>query len=1005
MQRLNPSRPTRLAGWLLAAVAATAAADDRLTVAAGQPDGETAAFDAAASVIVRRCLECHQSGEPSGGLDLSRGEGLHQGGDSGPAVDPDDVTASLLLSRVRGGEMPPEERGVSRRLPAEEIAVLEQWLAQGAPWPENRVLDLYEASSDVRGGRDWWSLQPVERPDVFGPGAPDTVAHPVDVFVRRRLDEAGLDPAPEADRRTLIRRLYNDLVGLPPTAAQIEAFVADDAPLAWERLVDSLLASPHFGERWARYWLDLVRYAETSGYERDQPKPFAWKYRDWVQRAFNADLPYDRFIVMQLAGDELPDRTADDVIATGFLRLGTWNDEPNDPADYQYERLEDLVHATSSAFLGMSVKCARCHDHKFDPIPQVDYYRMASAFWAGPIGPRSRDLLGGPSAEELGMPDVLGWTDVAREPAPLHLLKNGERHHPMQEVAPASLTLWPDGFSEFDPPREDAATSQRRLQLARWIARPDNPLTARVIVNRLWQHHFGEGLVRSSNNFGFTGDLPTHPELLDWLAAELIENAWSLKHIHRLLVTSTTYRQASVHPEHAACDELDSANRLWWRANRRRIDAETLRDSVLAASGALDLQIGGESFRPHISPEALEGLSRKDAAYEASPPADQRRRSLYTYMQRSLLPPLMTTFDLCDTTLPCDRRDVTIVAPQALALLNNEFVHEQSRLLAERAVASGPDEAARLATIWRSILAREPLPDEAHAALHHVRRQLARLETTTAPALTQTTASTDPDIAFQPPEEGLTLWLDAGAGIEPDEHGAVTRWSSPHADGLTASQPDPQRRPQWVKASDSGPAVVRWSGDNQFLFINGELLTAPECTILAVVADRGKPGHREIISNWNGREGNSVSSLFLGLTDADTVRFSDVWPAAGRVTERDRLFVLTAVNAPAGAAVFQNRRKIADRSTPLEGRRLDTPWVIGQQGNIDGEYWQGDMAAVLVYDRPLDEKTRDRLIGQLMSRFNIPSDEPPQPAPSAEVLAWASLCVVLFNSNEFLYVD
>ena len=713
-----------------------------------------ALFDEAAGVIVRRCLECHQAGEAAGGLVLSHAEGFWKGGDSGPVVA---GAASLLIDRVHKGEMPPDRKGVSQKLPEAEARVLEKWVAGGTPWPAGRVLDPFERTTDVRAGRDWWSLQPVKRPSV-----PATRPHPVDAFIQQKLAAETMTPAPQADRRTLIRRLYNDMLGLPPSVEEIAAFVADQRPEAWERLVDRTLASPQFGERWARYWLDLVRYAETSGYERDQPKPFAWKYRDWVARAINEDMPYDRFILEQLAGDELPDRNESTVIATGFLRLGTWNDEPNDAEDYKYERLEDLVHTTSSAFLGMTVKCARCHDHKFDPIPQKDYYRMAGAFWAGSIGARNSAWVGGPSPEELGLPNVLGWTDLGPTPGPLHLLKNGERHQPREEVAPASLSFWPAKFGEFAPPKEAANTSERRLQLARWIADPKNPLTARVIVNRLWLHHFGQGLMRSPNNWGFTGEKPTHPELLDWLASELVgeglagsgerlvkegqepgandssdpqrstlnpqRSPWSLKSIHRLLLTSETYQQASVHPEQAAYEQRDSGNRFWWRAERRRLDAESLRDGLLAASGEIDLRIGGEGFRPSISSEALEGLSRKDAAYTASPEPEQRRRSFYTYMQRSLLPPLMTTFDQCDTTLPCGQRDVSTVAPQALALLNNEFVHQRAEALSTRLTKPDGDERLQVRTIWQSILKRDPDEDEAKAALAHVATQMKRFE-------------------------------------------------------------------------------------------------------------------------------------------------------------------------------------------------------------------------------------------------------------------------------------
>ncbi|MCA9054446.1 MAG: PSD1 domain-containing protein, partial [Planctomycetaceae bacterium] len=555
---------------IIVGLISTALGDDQVLPA---PDFETEI----APLLIKRCLECHQGADPSGGLLLETRTGLLKGGDSGYVVDWGHPDGSHLLHRVVAGEMPPDRKGQSQRLPDAEIELLRRWIAAGPLWPDERRLDLFERTNDVRAGLDWWSLQPVVRPEVPRNSRGPSSDHPIDAFIRVRLQSEGLSPAPPADRRTLLRRVYYDLIGLPPTAEQIEAFLADDSPQAWERVIDELLASPHYGERWGRYWLDVVRYADTSGYERDQEKPFAWKYRDWVVRAFNADLPYRQFILEQLAGDELDDRTADSVIATGFLRLGTWNDEPNEPLDYQYDRLEDLVHTTSSAFLGLTVKCARCHDHKFDPIRQDDYYRMASAFWAGPIGARDRALLGGPSADELGMPDVLGWTDLDATPGPLHVLKSGERLQPLHEVAPASLSTIPALERDFTHPPEGAATSGRRRQLAEWIADERNPLTARVLVNRLWQHHFGAGLVRSPNNFGFLADPPTHPDLLDWLAAEFLAGGGRVKRIHKLILTSQTWQQASLHPQEEQYARIDPANRLWWRAERRRLDAESLR--------------------------------------------------------------------------------------------------------------------------------------------------------------------------------------------------------------------------------------------------------------------------------------------------------------------------------------------------------------------------------------------------------------------------------------------
>ena len=680
-----------------------------------------------APVLTRRCLECHKAVDPVGGFSLGSAAGVAKGGESGVVVKPGSAADSVLFQRVNAGEMPPAHHGESRKLPAGEIDIIRRWIDAGAVFPAARQLDLFEHTTDVRGGRDWWSFQPLKSvvPPVIADLPAD--ANPIDSFIAAQLIVPGLTSAPRAEPRDLVRRLHWTVTGLPPSPDAASTLALNPSPTAYSELVDTLLASPQFGERWARHWLDVARFAETSGYERDQTKPFAWKYRDWVVSAFNNDMPYDRFIREQLAGDEIPDRSEQSVIATGFLRLGTWNDEPNDPEDYQYERLEDLVHATSTAFLGITTKCARCHDHKFDPIPQVDYYRMAAVFWPGPIGARDRELVGGPSTDELGFPDVLGWTDISKSPSPLHALKNGERAQPMQVVSAAAMTCVASEFSEFATAGADTRTAGLRLQLADWIASPRNPLTARVIVNRIWQHHFAEGLVRSSNNFGFTGDKPTHPELLDWLANELIRSNWSLKHIHRLILTSATWQQASLHPRQDEYAQKDSANRWLWRAHRRRLDAESLRDALLDASGELDLKVGGPSFYPTISADALEGLSRKTAAWTASPVCEQNRRSLYMFTQRSLLTPMMTTFDQCDTTLPCGQRDVTIVAPQALTLLNNEFVHARTASVAAKLME---DEflpaSSRIDRAWRAILKRSPTDEEDRMAVGHIAQQAER---------------------------------------------------------------------------------------------------------------------------------------------------------------------------------------------------------------------------------------------------------------------------------------
>ncbi|MFN0197611.1 MAG: PSD1 and planctomycete cytochrome C domain-containing protein [Planctomycetaceae bacterium] len=969
-------------------------------------------FEPVAKILIRRCVECHNETQAAGQFVLTSHESLHKGGENGAVIEPGAPEKSRLLSRIVDGEMPPEKKGKSQKLADDEIEVLTRWIAAGANWPENRMLDLYEFSTAERGGRDLWSLQPVVRPDVpkverFAA----KIANPIDAFILAKLESQNWEPAPPAERRQLIRRLYFDVVGLPPSFEQIEAFANDVAPDAYERRVDELLASPHYGERWGRYLLDLVRFAETCGYERDQVKPNVWKYRDWVVQSLNDDKPYDRFVLEQLAGDELADRDEQTVIATGFLCLGTWSDEPNDPQEYKYERLEDMVHATSTAFLGITVKCARCHDHKFDPIPQQDYYRMASAFWAGFIEPGSGKLLGGPDKDQLGY-DVFGWTDKSRDASPLNLLKKGDPKHPGPVVEFAHLTLIPTLQTSVSPPPDEAKTTQRRTQLAKWIVDPQNTLTSRVMVNRIWQHHFGKGLVRSPNNFGFTGTPPTNPLLLDWLAAEFMQPTvevslnwqpnslpWSIKRMHKLMLMSMTYRQSSNHPRDAEYAELDFENHFCWKAERRRLDAEAMRDAMLSVSGQIDLRLGGPSFSPTIHPEALEGLSRKDAAWQASPAAEQRRRSIYIFTKRSLLPPLMTTFDFSDTTLPCGERDITTVAPQALALLNNQFVHEQSQSLAARVQEqSQADLPQQVKLAWKFAVGREPSASELEAAIAHLKSQ------TQAFAEKLSHESDDLKILADvlPVTDGLVLNLRGDQGIELDGDGRVVGWADRSGKEHHARQEDSTQRPVLVADAVAGRPALRFDGERRYLKLAGQVLTSQQHMVIAVATDLGAEQHRAIFSNWNGSEGNSVSSVFLGTTGKSSVRFSDDFAPAGEVAEGNRPFILTAVADHHDAVVYQNGLTLLKKGRPLSARNLATTYVIGQQGNIDGEYWTGDIAELIVFDRPLSEKELRRVWRYLELRYDVKVTAPQK---SPEQLALESLCHVLLNTNEFLYVD
>ena len=955
-----------------------------------------------APLIAARCLECHNPRDRQGGLDLTSGPAASKGGESGPVLVPGKPADSLLIQRLVAGEMPPPQKGESQKLPAVEIAALESWVQRGGDWPKDRILDRDERTSSVRAGRDWWSLQPPRRPLTPQVAHLDRVRNPVDQFVLARMEKEGLTPAPPADRRTLIRRASFDLRGLPPTPEEIAAFAGDKSTDAYERLLDRLLQSEHYGERWGRYWLDLVRFAETCGYERDQLKPNIWRYRDWVIDAFNSDVPYDRFVTEQLAGDEVPWRNEQSVIATGMLRAGTWNDEPNDPSDYLYERLQDMIHATSSAFLGLTVKCARCHDHKFDPIRQTDYYRIGSFFWAGYMGQANQ---GGPDKNQLGV-DAFGWTDRGAVVEPIRLLIKGDRQRPGSIVDPGFLSAIPQLDRPLTLPPEGSKTTQRRLQFARWMTDRDHPLTARVIVNRLWQHHFGQAIVRTPNNFGFKSDPPTHPDLLDWLAVELVSGNWQIKRLHKLIMMSGVYRQSSAHPRHEEFAEKDFTNRLWWRQNRFRLDAEALRDAMLSVSGQLNVQMQGPSFFPKMSADALEGLSRKSRAWAVSTASQRSRRSVYMMTKRSRLLPFMTTFDFSDTTSPCAQRDVTVVAPQALALLNNHFAHAQSRAMADRLLRESGSQQATRSTIrraWQLVLGRFPTRSEVESAEAHLQEQLVHLQTHQKDR-SQTVLESEQ----LPVRTSLELWLRADRGVDCDDQGRVIVWrdgANPErvpADAHHASQANPGRRPALVAVAAGGKPAVRFNGQGAFLQLAGQVVRSQQFSLFAVVTDLGKSGHREVISNWNSRNGNSTTSLFLGTTGSGRVRFSDAFHPAGVVQNPQQAFVITAVNASREAVTFQNAGLLARQDQALPARVLNSPYVMGTQGNINGEYWHGDIAELLVFDRALPPTEREQVWGYLASRYGI-QIAPSRPDPQR--LALASLCHVLLNTNEFIFVD
>ncbi|HTK75022.1 MAG TPA: DUF1549 and DUF1553 domain-containing protein [Gemmataceae bacterium] len=600
------------------------------------------------------------------------------------------------------------------------------------------IVNALSAGDERRAGPDWWSLQPVRPVAIPGAGAGRSPINPIDHFILDRLQKERLAPSPAADRRTLIRRLSFDLIGLPPEPHEVEAFVADTSAGAYERLVDRLLDSPHYGERWARHWLDIVRYGESQGFERNKFRPSAWKYRDFVVEAFNSDMPYDRFVRWQIAGDVLRPDDPLAVIASGFLALGPYdltaynNGTPDMRKFAREEELEGLVATVGQAFLGLTVNCARCHDHKFDPVTQSEYYRFSAALGGTYQGAerecvtdanratvekrvqalrheaqliaseeRLADALTKPSlaAQRHRLQSIIRLlqagpvhTTRPKQPGAWHIMSRGDYRKPGQVVAPGGVAAVAGVSPDWQLP-QDAPEAERRKALAGWITDPRNPLTARVIVNRLWGYHFGTGLVRTPSDFGFQGGAPSHPELLDWLAWQLVHPdggpTWSLKRIQRLIVTSAAYRQSSRIVPQAA--HVDADNRLLWRQTPRRLEAEAFRDAVLAVSGEIDLRMGGPGFRDFKHTSA--GDNETYAVFDAVG-GEFNRRSLYRTCVRSGSSPLLDVLDCPDPSVTTPKRTVTSTPLQALSLLNNRFMEYCAERFAERLNREAPGDVA-----------------------------------------------------------------------------------------------------------------------------------------------------------------------------------------------------------------------------------------------------------------------------------------------------------------------
>jgi hypothetical protein len=770
-------------------------------------------------IVKAKCIRCHAGVEPKAGLNLTSPASLLTGGKSGAALRIRAAEFSLLYEMVSSGKMPP----VGQKLTAEEKGTIRKWINDGADGVSNAA--TVDRSDDVTD-TDLWSFQPPERPVVPRVQHRDRVRNPIDAFIVKRLEQNDLIPAPDADRRTLLRRASFDLIGLPPTPEEVERFLSDDQPDSYWRMIDRLLASPQYGERWARHWLDVAGFTESAGIlNEDKALPLAWRYRDYVIRAFNNDKPYDRFLQEQIAGDELTDYwtafeneerlpadVVEGIVATGFLRTAADPSRPdfktikNAAAQYFYPTLFDTLQIVSSSTMGLTVQCARCHSHKFDPIRQVDYYRMQAVFttayrtdnWIPQMNRRlhiaskqEKDAAAKKNAEvdasvkkmkaELAtlkttftarifddrlaeLPEELRedvkaalntkqearteiqkyltgkfekklqpkgkeldtalatYADYTRGTKDLNakvaaeegrrrlfdevralydqpgeattpVLLRGDPLTPGPPVEPGVIsTIATSQPFQWTAPEADAKTSGRRLAFARWLTQPDHPLTARVMVNRIWMHHFGTGLVSTPDDFGVSGASPSHPELLDWLATEFVQSGWRIKHVHRLILASSSWRQKSrVSAEHrVACEEVDPDNQLLWRQNMRRLEAEPLRDTLLATSGTLSSPMFGVG-------QAV--ARQKDGEVIVSAGQDQNRRSIYVRLLRLNPETMLEVFDQPTISVNCTERSTSTVSTQALTLLNSDAMTRAAAAFATRIQAEQPNDPVERAVV------------------------------------------------------------------------------------------------------------------------------------------------------------------------------------------------------------------------------------------------------------------------------------------------------------------
>jgi len=1069
------------------------------TPAAIGPDDQAKFFEAKVRpLLVDHCWECHAEKKQKGGLRLDSIQAVLKGGKNGAVLVAGKPEQSRLITAVSYKDpdlqMPPDEQ-----LSPDQVQVLTAWVRMGVPWPASsgaqQTAKVTKSKRRVitEEDRRFWSFQPVQDPPV--PAADDAgwSRNAVDKFIFAKLKAEGLSPAPEADRATLIRRVYFDLIGLPPTPADVDAFVRDTSPDAYEKLVDRLLASPRYGERWARHWLDVVRYAESDGYRQDAYRANAWPYRDYVIKSFNDDKPYDRFITEQLAGDEIAPDDPNVLVATGFLRHGLYEYNQRNVRQQWCEILNEVTDVTGDAFLGLSMGCARCHDHKFDPILQADYFKLQAFFtpllpredlplatpkqkadhaaavaaWEkkaadvleqmraiqGPLDekiaaktigmfpPDIQAMIHKPVAQrtpleqqlaELAYRQVVGRTEAkeiklsaadqekmnalekdlgdfeALRPKPLLMglvVTDGgptapptliPGHRDQQPIDPGYLTVL-DGTSLQIPPITPTTTSTgRRTALAKWITQPSNPLTTRVIVNRIWQYHFGCGIVATSGDFGRLGDRPSHPELLDWLAKRFVEQGWSFKKMHRLLMTSAAYRQSALRPTPEIVRTKDLENRWLWRMNPRRLEAEEIRDEMLAVSGELDLKAGGESA-------------------DATSP----RRSIYTKIIRNTRDPILDVFDAPDAFGSTPTRNVTTTAPQALLMINGQWPLQRAEAFAARLAKECPsaDPARIVETAYRLAYARPPEPDERAAAIAF----LANAKASATPAVARATPArpnnAQPIVQAIPNRGTRAVRIRDGA--------AEDLLCAPSSAGLTGDRftieaivlldslyPNASVRviaSQW----DGVQTHPGWA----FGVTSEKSKHQPRNLILQVVGVAGTKASYEVVA----------SGMRLELHRPYYVAVSY---DAGDRTENGTTFYLQDLSDNDASM-----QVVHIRHGPIGPCRSAEPLVIGGRSSRGSQGWDGLIdeirltAGVLTHDQLLladshgsapaqvlghwqfelqpgllKDSTGQRDLTRSLANSGTTAAKRTTPGNSADP-ALVDFCHVLLNSNEFLYVD